>query len=477
MTYGQLWKETQNVAFAIGKWKISRKPIIVLSERDRRCITLFWGILYSGNFYVPLNYKDNQAVFENILNEIEPYAVFSLDENQKVMALCKSKNIQYCTFWKLVIQESDIPNMKISVSTDDPAYMVFTSGSTGIPKGVIKTHRSIVSFVNSFSEIFSFDADDVMGNQAEFDYDVAAKDIYLSVFFRAKLFIIPKKLFLMPAKLGTCLIQQKVSVLIWSVAAVRFMAQSGCIHKYGSQFKIKQVFFSGEVLQKAEIEEWISALPETKYVNLYAPTEVTGNCLYYEIDNKNLPEQLPLGKVFPGMEVLVLDEKNNRAEEGKQGELYVRGPFLSSGYYKNNEKTKEKYIQNPLNYDYIDIVFRTGDIVKIQNNQLYFVGRQDHQIKYMGHRVELYEIEHVFSEITGIEHCCCLLIEQGLVLFYVGKIDDVMAREKMKKCLANYKVPKKLVSCDQFPQSKRGKIDRKEIARIYMEKKNENENT
>lgn len=373
-TYRQLHELAVRFGNLLNRYGKNR-PIIVSSERDVRCIVLFWGILYSGNFYVPINKKDNEHKMNSIINTYKIPLIVSCESDSSLVELAKSRNIDYKCFEEMLFEifnsdSFDSKNtlaLQISeeggdISEDRTAYMVFTSGSTGMPNGVIKKHRSVVRFVESFCKIFPIQQGEIFGNQAEFDYDVAAKDIYLSAYTGGKLTVIPRKCFLMPVKLVPFLEDENVSVLIWAAAAVRFLAEQHCLEKGNGRVGVKKVYFSGEALPGEIIKKLAAHLPRTQFVNLYAPSEVTGNCLYYIINNNNIPHRLPLGRPFPNMEVFLLNENGELANEGEKGEIYIKGPFVASGYYMKNELTKEKFCQNPLHDKYIDIVYKTGDL-------------------------------------------------------------------------------------------------------------------
>lgn len=461
-TYQQLWESAIAIAEKIGKFQIQNRPIVVISERDSRCVELFWGILYSRNFYVPLNNKTDKNLFISILESAHPFAIFSCEWNEEIAAISDQYGIDYKTYSELTEHASNsVSFVDLHVIDADPAYMVFTSGTTGAPKGVVKSHGCIKAFVESFCKEFTFSDKDVFGNQAEFDYDVAAKDLYLTVYHGAALAIIPKKCFLMPSRLPEFLALHRITTLIWAVAAIRLVARSGCFHQMKSTPDLKRVFFSGENLDTGDLQDWITVFPETSYVNLYAPSEVAGNCMFYQVDNLRLPEQLPLGEAFENVEVLVLKEDDSKIQEGETGEIYVRGSFLASGYYMRQEETNSKFIQNPLHKDYIDYVYRTGDMAKLKNGVLYFAGRRDDQVKFMGHRIELGEIEHVFREM-GMGNCCCCFLkdENALLLFYEGELQPAEITKKLLSRLPKYKVPTRYQRVEKLVCNARGKIDK-----------------
>ncbi len=479
------YEELGNMANQLGKrlYNIvgSKQPIIIISERDIRCIVMFWGILYSGNFYVPINFKDYQTRLLDIVKQYEIKIILSCDNNDKIGDFCKHNDILYFNMQQLLDDKEStalvagLYSTSLKIIDTDPAYMVFTSGSTGMPKGVVKSHRSVIEFIKSFLITFNLSSEDIFGNQVEFDYDVAAKDIFISAYLGAKVVTIDKKMFMMPIKLLEILDKYKITTLIWSVAAIRLVARSNALANNQHNIHLKNVFFSGEPMAKADLQIWIDRFPNVKFVNLYAPTEVTGNCLYHIINNKNVEDRLPLTSTFDNIEIMILDTDNNLSN---RGELVVRGAFIAQGYYKDEEATKNKFCQNPLHNDFIDIVYKTGDIVERINNKLYFCGRMDYQVKYQGHRIELFEIENIFLSITHIQECVCLVIEDKLIMTYskdrLGNDKNLLKdiKTKMRQQLPRFKVPTEFIVLDSMPLSARGKIDRNQIKDIVIKRIN-----
>ena len=211
-----------------------------------------------------------------------------------------------------------------------------------------------------------------------------------------------------------------------------------------------------------QLNYWIAHMPDDVYfANLYGPTEVTDICTYYEVDRKFADdESLPIGKHCNNCGVFLLKDDNTEAKNGEVGELCVRGSFLASGYYNNPKKTAEVFVQNPLNTHYPELIYKTGDLVKVNERGEYiYIGRKDFQIKHMGYRIELGEIETALSEIGGVERCCCLFDKPGdkIVCIYTGAATRKEILLELKKYVPKYMWPNKFIQLAEMPLNINGK--------------------
>lgn len=475
-SYRQLSEMAKTVAMVFTGSR--RKPIIVLCKRDVRCIIAFWGVLYSGNFYVPLDEGIPQQRMDEIVENTQAEVIVVLEGNEKIQKYCDDKNIKLVCFENIIEEKKTdeiiLNSIRKKMTDVDPIYMVYTSGSTGRPKGVIKSQRSVISFLEAFEQVFDFEKQDVFGNQASFDFDVAAKDIFLSVYKGATVAVIPKMCFMIPKEMIVFLNQNKISILIWAAAAVRYVANSGILRKEKPEY-LRKVFFSGEVLQKNELKKWKDCLSDVQYVNLYAPTEVTGNCMYYMARELAKIEQLPLGQAFPNIEILVLKEDGQEASEGETGEIYIRGAFLAQGYYNDFSKTAESFVQNPRHSRYPDVVYKTGDLVRIDNGELYYIGRIDNQIKHMGHRIELSEIEQtLYNKTDKVKRCCAIFDkeENKIVLVLQGEqMENNQVQKLLSEFLPKYMIPHEYIWFEKIAENARGKLDRQAVIDEYLQRK------
>ena len=288
------------------------------------------------------------------------------------------------------------------------------------------------------------------------------------------MFIIPKVCFSMPKLLMDTLEEQKITTIIWAVSALCIAAGVNAF-KYKVPGDLKKIMFSGEVMPIKMLNVWRQYLPEATYVNLYGPTEITCNCLYYVIDREfNNTEKLPLGQAFKNEEVLYLNEQNQPIQVGEIGEICVLGTCLALGYYRNPEKTAEVFVQNPLNDRYPQLMYRTGDLAELkEDGNYYFAARKDFQIKHMGHRIELEEIETYINAVEGVVRASCLFDDQRnkIVACCVGTADRKEIIEKLKESLPKYMIPNIFIPMDTLPLNKNGKIDRQLLRRMYEESK------
>lgn len=454
--------------------------VLVITNRTIDSVITFWGVVMSGNCYVAMDDKTPVQRFIEIVNEINPQLIIYINEKQRDIYCTNVKCfLAKTTAENFVSEKFDIVDVgekckNLGVIGSDPLYLVFTSGSTGIPKAIVKSHQSLLSFVDSFVKEFNLDKKEkqTLGNQAAFDFDVSAKDIYVSAYLGATLCLIPSKCFLMPMQLASFLSNNHITILIWAASAVKFVKQFDCF-KNTIPCDLETVFFSGESMSGECVNYWRTKMPQVIMVNLYAPSEVTGNCLYHVVKDEKYDGILPLDRTIPNAEVLLIGEDGNEIEDGEEGEIYIRGAFLAQGYLNNEEQTALRFVQNPLHTRYRDIVYRTGDYVYKLGERLFFAGRADNQIKHMGHRIELEEIESNIIKVTKSDDICVLYdseTEKIVLLTNNKELNYEQVVRELKSIVPKYMIPHELIYVEQIPQNKRGKIDRKAVNAIYKER-------
>ena len=471
-TYLELLEKSKRVGSSLLNYINPREPVAIVMEKGINALYTFFGTVYAGGFYCLLNPELPSSRLEKIIEKLEAKIIVT-DENNIEIAHQIAKNQTILKIEEIQntnINEEKLDKIRARTLDVDPLYANFTSGSTGTPKGVVVGHKSVIDFIDIFTQKFNICKDDIVGNQAPFDFDVSVKDIYSCLKTGATLVVIPKKMFSRPANLLDYICENNVTTLIWAVSALCLITTFHGLD-YKVPQKVNKILFSGEVMPIKHIREWIKYLPNATYVNLYGPTEITCNCTYHVVDkNLEYEKQIPAGKTFENEQVFLLDEENKLVtEKEKIGEICVKGTALALGYYKDKEQTQNRFVQNPLNDRYIDMIYKTGDIGYFgEDENLYFCGRKDFQIKHMGHRIELEEIERAMEKINGIERACCIYKEEKSKIygFYIGNVLKSELHDKLKEELPIYMIPNVLTQVEEFPMNKNGKIDRKQLKEL-----------
>ena len=323
-------------------------------------------------------------------------------------------------------------------------------------------------YIEDYAGVMGIVREDVLGNQSPLDYIAAVRDIYLPLRFGATTAIIPKELFMSPERLFEYMNDKGVTAVGWSVSALTVPAALGAFECSVPQH-LRKVCFSGSVMPCSCLRQWQLALPQARFVNQYGPTEATASCTYYVVPGLvEDTDVLPIGKPYPHYEVFLLSERNEAVPDGEIGEICVKGPILALGYYNSREKTAESFLQNPLNRAYDERIYKTGDLGHFApDGNLMFHGRKDRQVKHLGHRVELGEIDLAAAKVSGVEEACALYDQEHeqIWLFYTGA--DVTKRDiavALRADLPGFMVPRKIEQLEAMPRLDNGKTDMRALA-------------
>lgn len=472
-TFAQLRASAKRAGSALAGRGCIKKPIPVLMEKGVNTIEILMGIVYAGGFYVILDAAQPAGRLGQILSTLEAELVVTDEAGAQLLKEIPQAG-ETVDYRQLLQAETDDGLLgKIQVQRQDiwPLYVMFTSGSTGVPKGVVVSHRSVIDFMEEFTKDFGITHEDVLGNQAPWDFDVSVKDIYAGLKTGATVQIIPRKYFSFPMPLLDFLEERGVTSLTWAVSALCIVSALNGF-SYRVPGKIRRVMFSGETMPVRHLNYWRSYLPDAMFVNLYGPTEITCNCTYYVLDREFAAgDTIPIGRAFANEHVFLLDENDREVlSPGAEGEICVSGTALALGYYNNREQTERVFVQNPLNRSYQELIYRTGDIgVYNERGELCFASRRDFQIKHMGHRIELGEIEAALEKVQEVVRSCCIFDGERnkIVCFYQGDIERRPLSRALGSLLPDYMVPNVFRQVKEMPLTKNGKIDRKQLMSSY----------
>jgi len=474
------FKQFDNLAKSIASGIVKKiekinTPIIVLVDRNVESLISFMAVLYSGNFYVPVDNKMPKQRLKSILDKVNPKLVICSKNDENAISDFDVNTIFFEEYKSFGIDEVLLKECRSRILDIDPAYVIFTSGSTGQPKGIVISHRSVIDFVDWMTKACDISNKCIFANQAPFYFDLSVKDIYLTLKCGATMHVLSRKELMFPMLLVDFLNSKKVNTLIWATSAFNLVANSGVLVKNKPKY-LKKVILGGEALLAKNLNTWRASLPKVKYINLYGPTEVTVDCTYYIVDKSfDDNEEIPIGKACENKEVILLDEELKEVALGEVGEICVRGTGLAKGYYNDPEKTKEAFIQNPLNPYYSDIIYRTGDVGVIkEDGYIYFKARKDSQIKHMGYRIELGEIETAINSCDAIKEAICFYDDDAkkIVCVYEGDLADADLIKYIENILPKYMYPNVFKNITKMPHNANGKIDRVKLKEIYFDEKN-----
>ena len=316
ISFGQLYLFSRKIGTFLAGRIEKRSPVSFYMEKSCDAVVGMFGAVYAGGFYSFLDVRQPVVRAESILSTLKPRVVFTdASMLDKAKELTLPEGCELIVLDELIEQMDELPvdDEKLgsirALSQDiDPLYVNFTSGSTGVPKGVTVCHRSVLEFIGYFVDIFGIEEGDVLGNQAPFDFDVSVKDVYSGLMSGARTALIPRDYFSNPMTLMDYLADQKVTVIVWAVSAMCFVSIMNGL-EYRNPESIRMIMFSGEVMPVKHLNHFKKFLPEATYINLYGPTEITCNCSYHILDREyEENEVIPAGIPFPNEHVFLLDE-------------------------------------------------------------------------------------------------------------------------------------------------------------------------
>jgi D-alanine--poly(phosphoribitol) ligase subunit 1 len=453
-----------------GDWR--NQPIAVYVPKSADCVIVFLGILYSGNFYVPLDTKSPAARLKKMLTDLGPKAIVaSAMARAAVDEACGEEGPPVWDLRSVLDAEAAPqpvrpPDIVERVIDTDPIYCIYTSGSTGSPKGVVVSHRSVADFIDWATERYELDEATIFGNQSPFHFDVSVLDIFGALKTGGTMVVIPEHLFAFPAELLEFVKRARVNFIIWVPSVLIHIATTDTLAK-NPPTEITKVLFAGEPMPAKHLNYWMRHLHQALFSNLYGPTEAAVIACYYVVDRQfSDQDSIPIGHACRNIDLLVLNDAGEACAVGEVGELHIRGSALAFGYWNDQARTDEVFIQNPLNRHFPEKVYRTGDLVKLnERGELLFLGRRDSQIKYSGYRIELGDIESAAMCIEGVSQASALFDEDGkqIVLSYVsgaGSVNEASVRRQLAAQLPKYMVPALIRKLDVMPLTPSGKVDK-----------------
>jgi amino acid adenylation domain-containing protein len=353
----------------------------------------------------------------------------------------------------------------------DLAYVLYTSGSTGVPKGVTHTHRSALSFAEVAARTYGFRADDRMSNHAPLHFDLSTMDYFSAAVAGATTVVIPEVHTRLPASLSQLMEDQRLTVLYVVPLVLTHLLLHGALDQRDLS-SLRWVLFGGEPFSPRHLRELMAALPTARFSNVYGPTEVNG-VTYWNVPSPPpaSDEPLPIGGPFANVQMRIVDANDDAVGEGEVGELWVRTPSMMAGYWGRPDLDEGAFARVDVGQGTVDHVYhRTGDLVRLRvDGVLDFIGRKDRQIKTRGYRVELDEVEAAFASHGAVAAAASFgisasdgsqRIHAAVTLREEGLVDEKTLMGHAASMLPRYALPERLSILDVFPRTSSGKIDR-----------------
>lgn len=481
LTFRQADEFSNAFARALGEAGVRRGQFVpFFMDKSTRSILSILSVLKADCAYVPIDSKSPAPRLQSILDATAASVVIVDDQSQPtfealVPASQRPRLVNISRFEPADTSPVECRNLSIDV-----AYVLFTSGSTGVPKGVMIPHKAIIDYVEWCVETYRLTSDDVISNHAPLYFDNSTFDLYCAFKTGATLHLVHDELNAVIPSLVRWLSDRQITTFFCVPSVLSMLLRSRRL-KPGSFPKLRHVIAAGEVLPRDVLAAWMELYPHIQFTNMYGPTEITVDCSYHVIRQRpgqDLPS-IPIGKARANMELFVRAESGELSQAaGAHGELLVRGTSVAYGYLGDAERTQKSFIQNPLHRFFHDPLYRTGDLVRIdERGDFLFLGRADDQIKFLGYRIELGEIEAALVAVPGVL--------EGIVVFHdspseaereLGALVSLeegasveALREALKKRLPGYMIPSRLVvTREDFPRTSNGKYDRKRARQLVF---------
>ena len=479
------YAELNRLANRLARFLISRGAnkgdVICLSgEKSLDTFAAMIASLKIGGIYAILDPDSPVERLRKILSTCRPRFLFAETEFTNRLAEVTSELQVEVVDKDNPIEDLDDDNLPetCSVTGSDAAYIMFTSGSTGFPKGAVMTHANVLNLIDWSRETFSITTDDVLTNVNPLYFDNSVFDFYSSLFTGATLVPFSKSEVSEPRLLVEKIDEAKCT-LWFSVPSLLMFLQTMKAADGKHLTPIRRFIFGGEGYPKAKLKSLYDAYsPTSDLFNVYGPTECTCICSCYKIsanDFDDLQGLPPLGHIASNFDFLILDDNDEEVPRGEIGELCLLGPNVGKGYYNDPERTALAFVQNPRNKAFPEVTYKTGDLVRLnpEDGKLYICGRKDDQIKHMGYRIELGEIEtalHCLDDVSeaAVFHTNVNGLSRIVAVVAGREFDANRIRLDLKQIIPAYMVPSVFHREEVLPKNPNGKVDRRYLAEKYL---------
>ncbi|PWK15798.1 non-ribosomal peptide synthetase [Tumebacillus permanentifrigoris] len=486
VTYRELQERSNQMAHFLRDRQLQRsEPIAIMVERSVEMVVTLLGVLKSGAAFVPLDPKYPLDRLAMILDEITPRWVIAQDSYSEQLQTLLETSGQTEAQILYVSQFADMtayPTQSLDLinEPDDLNYIFYTSGSTGRPKGVMGCHKSLAHFIRWEIEEFGLGEGDRVSQFAALSFDACLRDLFVPLCSGGTVCLPPQEVILDRESLVKWIEEERLT-LVHCVPSVfrQLLAEVQSMEKAtrAARFpNLRYILMAGEVLEVKQVRQWMESFGKRiQLVNLYGSTETTMIKMFHRIeDMPPAGKSIPVGRAMKGAAPLILNDKQKLCGIGQVGEIYIRSPYLSLGYYKRPELTKDVFLQNPLQAGELDRVYRTGDLGRyLADGTVEYIGRKDNQVKVRGIRVELGEIEAALTSAEGVREAVAVarVEDEGdctLIAYFTGTTTGEELRVFLQQKLPDVMIPAQFHEMPELPLLPNGKIDRKALQALAV---------
>ena len=472
LTYAALRESARRIGSCLAAIAAPRTPVaLLLDSRSIRNIPAIFGALYAGCAYAPLDIAMPPERLRLLLELLQPSAVLMDERGERAFTACGLDGFPAVDYDAAVSAEADdagLAAIRSQASMYDPMSILYTSGSTGIPKGSIQPHFSYIHWLEATIAMYGFTEDVVFGNQSPFFYANSILDIFPPVALGAKTYLLPSGVLTFPKKLIACLNEHHISELCMTPSSFVSIANAGVLTP-GAVPCLKWGIMSGESMPWLPLKAWMDTTPGADWWHFYGSTEMFSVAVGKVDKDHQAGDRLPVGRPFPIVHILFVDEDGSEVPPGEPGEMLVSSPMISCGYHRDPERTRSAWVTDPLNRGWQERFYRCGDMGYLRpDGQLMVLGRRDSQIKHMGYRMELGEVEAALHALPGWQEGCVLFDrEQDKIwCFFSGELEEKQLRAGLKESLARYMLPDQYVHLETMPHTANMKIDRQKLKQM-----------
>ncbi len=469
LTFEKLGYISMRIGSAIAEHARPRSSVaLLLDARSIRNIPSMYGALYAGCAYAPFDITMPPDRLQLLLDLLSPAAILADEKGLKALEGCAHGGISVLSYEEAAsasVNEAALAAIREQSSVYDPVSILYTSGSTGIPKGSIQNHFSYIHWANATIEIYGFTEHTVFGNQSPFFYANSIFDIFPTVALGASTYLLPAGVLTFPKKLIECMNANHVTDLCMTPSSYISVVSTDALTP-GCLPELKGGYMSGEPMPFKPLSAWMQAAPNAVWWNFYGSTEMFSVAVGRVSKDHQDEDRLPVGKPFPLAHVLFVDENGDEAPKGEPGEMLVSSPWIARGYHRDAERTASSWVVDPLGYGWHERFYRAGDIgYQRADGQLVVLGRRDSQIKHMGYRMELGEVEAVLRKIPGWADGCVLFDgeKDKIWCFFTGALTEKELKQALRAQLARYMLPDVFVHMEELPHTASMKVDRAKL--------------